>query len=88
MEVLLKASEAARILGISESSWWKGVKDGCFPAPIKLGKRMTRWRSSDVGRLVMDGTCAPCSMENELRKGPKVLRAAKAEGKDRRPTGA
>jgi len=38
----------AAIIPISKSSWWKGVKEGKYPQPIKLGPRMTAWRTSDV----------------------------------------
>jgi len=40
------------IIPISKSSWWAGVKEGRFPQPIKLGKRTTVWRMSDIRMLV------------------------------------
>ncbi len=40
------------IIPISKSSWWAGVKEGRFPQPIKLGKRTTVWRMSDIRLLV------------------------------------
>ena len=40
------------IIPISKSSWWAGVKEGRFPQPIKLGKRTTVWRMSDIRQLV------------------------------------
>lgn len=36
---------------VSPATWWRGVKDGRFPAPIKLGPRMPVWRESDIARL-------------------------------------
>jgi prophage regulatory protein len=40
------------IIPISKSSWWAGVKEGKFPQPIKLGKRTTVWRISDIRLLI------------------------------------
>lgn len=39
----------------SSSTWWAGVKDGRFPKPIKLGPRITVWRSEDIQRLIEEG---------------------------------
>ena len=40
------------IIPISKSSWWAGVKEGRFPQPVKLGKRTTVWRISDIRFLI------------------------------------
>tara|TARA_R110000787_G_scaffold220284_2_gene329049 strand:+ start:2419 stop:2637 length:219 start_codon:yes stop_codon:yes gene_type:complete len=40
---------------VSKSTWWAGVKDGRFPKPLKLGKRVTVWRISDIRRLLEEG---------------------------------
>lgn len=40
------------ILPISASSWWAGVKSGKYPAPVKLGARVTVWKASEVLALV------------------------------------
>lgn len=42
-------------LPISASSWWSGVKKGIYPQPIKLGKRITAWRASDIRALIERG---------------------------------
>ena len=41
-------AKTAGILPCSRSSLWRWVKEGRFPAPFKLGNRMTAWRASDV----------------------------------------
>jgi hypothetical protein len=43
------------IIPISKSSWWAGVREGRFPKPIKLGKRTTAWKISDIRKLI-DGS--------------------------------
>jgi len=40
------------IIPISKSSWWAGVKEGKFPKPVKLGKRTTVWKISDIKSLI------------------------------------
>jgi prophage regulatory protein len=44
-----------KALPISRSTWWAGVKDGRFPKPMKLGKRVTVWRAEDIHRLIEQG---------------------------------
>ena len=44
------------IIPVSRSTWWAGVKDGHFPKSIKLGKRITVWKVSDILALVKGDT--------------------------------
>lgn len=37
---------------VSKSTWWLGVKLGRFPAPVKLGPRITAWRAEDIRALI------------------------------------
>ncbi len=40
------------IVPVSRSTWWAGVKSGRYPAPVKLGPRVTAWRVEDIRALV------------------------------------
>ena len=40
------------VLPISRAGWWQGVKDGKYPAGIKLGPRTTVWRVEDISALI------------------------------------
>ena len=40
------------IIPIGRSTWWAGVKSGRFPAPVKLGPRITVWKVQDVLALI------------------------------------
>ncbi|MBN8179976.1 helix-turn-helix transcriptional regulator [Roseibium aggregatum] len=40
---------------VSKSTWWAGVKDGRFPKPVKLGKRITVWRVDEIRTLLETG---------------------------------
>lgn len=51
---LLRLPEVLKIIPVSKSTWWAGVKTGRFPKPIKLGPRTTAWRESDI-RALMGG---------------------------------
>lgn len=50
-----KKSDRPRLLPMSRSSWWQGVKDGKYPQPIKYGPRITAWRGSDIKRFLTNG---------------------------------
>lgn len=62
---LLRGKEVLAIIPISRSSWYKGVKEGRYPQPIKLGPRTTCWRESDINKLIENGT--------ERLKWPKAM---------------
>ena len=36
---------------VSKSTWWAGVREGRFPKPVKLSKRTTAWRRTDIDNL-------------------------------------
>lgn len=42
------------IIPISKSSWWSGIREGIYPAPIRFGKRMSLWKKSEIDRLTKD----------------------------------
>jgi len=37
---------------LASITWWQGVKDGCFPKPVKLGVKTTAWRVEDIRDLI------------------------------------
>ena len=39
------------IIPVKKSCWWDGVRNGRFPAPVKLG-RCTVWRVEDIKALI------------------------------------
>jgi hypothetical protein len=40
------------IIPIKKTAWWNGVKSGRYPAPVKLGARVTCWRVEDIRALI------------------------------------
>ncbi|TCP19111.1 AlpA family transcriptional regulator [Simplicispira metamorpha] len=49
---LLRVPTITERMGVSRSYWWKGVKEGRFPAGIKLSTRVTVWRASEIDSLI------------------------------------
>jgi prophage regulatory protein len=37
---------------VKKSAWWAGVRDGRFPQPVRLGRRITAWHIDDIRGLV------------------------------------
>jgi len=52
MTKLLRAREAADVLGISQRSFWRLVSAGVLPQPVKLTPRIVRWRAADIEAFV------------------------------------
>jgi predicted DNA-binding transcriptional regulator AlpA len=40
------------LLPISSATFWRKVKAGEFPAPVKLSERVTAWRCEDVRKFL------------------------------------
>ena len=36
-------------------TWWRGIRDGRFPQPVRLGANTVAWRASEVFALVKNG---------------------------------
>jgi predicted DNA-binding transcriptional regulator AlpA len=41
-----------QVYPIGKSTWWAGVKAGKYPAPVKLGPRVSAWRVDDIRELL------------------------------------
>ena len=40
------------IIPVSRSSWYKGIAEGRYPKPVKLGERLAAWRVEDIRKLI------------------------------------
>ena len=49
---LYRLPKVLELVPVSASTWWAGVRDGRFPKPIRLSKRVTAWKASDIARLI------------------------------------
>lgn len=48
MEKLLRLPSVIDVTGYSKSRIYALIKEGRFPAPLKLGDRAVGWRQSDI----------------------------------------
>jgi prophage regulatory protein len=58
---------------VSKSTWWDGVREGRYPAPVKLGPRITAWPVEDIRALIKGVKRAQATPRPELsRPGEEV----------------
>jgi prophage regulatory protein len=48
----LRLPQVLAFIPLGKTSWWKGVKSGRFPKPVKLSARCSAWRAEDIRELV------------------------------------
>lgn len=48
----LRLPEVLKLIPIGKSSWWDGIKQGIYPKPKRIGKRMSAWRVEDIRALI------------------------------------
>lgn len=48
----LRLREVLKVFPVSKSTWWHGIKEGKYPAGVKLSARTTAWKVTDIIRLL------------------------------------
>ena len=48
----LRLPQVLAIIPVAKSSWWRGVKEGRYPKPVKLAPRTTAWKAEDIAALL------------------------------------
>jgi len=48
----LRLYQVLLLIPVGKSSWWRGVKDGRYPKPVKIAPRTTAWRAEDIAALM------------------------------------
>lgn len=51
---LLRLPQVKERVGLGRTAIYDGIKDGTFPAPIRLGRRCVAWPSDVVDRWVRE----------------------------------
>ena len=51
-EGFMRLPEVLRVIPVSKTAWWEGIRSGRYPQSVKLGPRTTAWRVSDIRKLV------------------------------------
>lgn len=44
----LSVADITKNFGFASTTIWRWTKENRFPQPLRIGKRWTRWRKSDV----------------------------------------
>ncbi|HEX7082357.1 MAG TPA: AlpA family phage regulatory protein [Gammaproteobacteria bacterium] len=52
---LVRRRHFAHVLPFCWSTWLRGIKDGRFPQPVRLGPKTVAWRVEDVRRVLERG---------------------------------
>ncbi len=40
------------LIPVKRSTWWKGCRNGTYPASVKIGPRATAWRVEDIRAFI------------------------------------
>lgn len=48
----VRLPEVLRLIPVSRSTWWAGIKAGRYPGGVKLAPRVTAWRVSEIRALI------------------------------------
>ena len=48
----LRLPQVLAFIPVGKSSWWRGVKAGRYPKPVKIAPRTTAWRAEDIAALM------------------------------------
>jgi len=51
----LRIGQVLKLVPVSRSSWYYGIKDGRFPKPHKIGPRTSVWKVEDIRKLIEGG---------------------------------
>lgn len=54
-EGLVRLPTILKVIPVSRSTWWAGVKSGKFPKSVKVGERITAWKVEDIMKLITEG---------------------------------
>lgn len=48
----VRLSQILKVIPISKSTWWLRVKNGEYPKPTKLGRKIAAWRVEEIRELI------------------------------------
>jgi prophage regulatory protein len=48
----IRLPQVLSLIPVSRTAWYQGIKEGRFPAPVKLSERTAAWRISDIRALL------------------------------------
>ena len=51
-EGFVRTRQVLRVFPVGRSTWWQGIKEGIYPAGVKISARCTAWRVEDIRELI------------------------------------
>ena len=51
-DILWRLPTVLKNFPVSRSGWYQGVKDGRYPAPVRLSSKVVCWKSADIRTLI------------------------------------
>lgn len=48
----VRLSDVLKLIPVCKTSWYQGVEEGRFPAPVKLTRRSSAYRVEDIRALI------------------------------------
>ncbi len=61
---LIRLPQVLEKIPVAPSTWWRGVKEGRYPQPVKLGPRTTAWKAPEIDALA-NGEWPPVAVAND-----------------------
>lgn len=51
-EGFVRIARVLEAVPVSKSAWYRGIRLGLYPAPVKIGPRMSAWRVEDIRQAI------------------------------------
>lgn len=64
----MRIDDVLKLIPVSKSTWWNGVKSGRFPKSFKLGIRITAWREEDIRDFINKNTIVNETLNRKIEK--------------------
>lgn len=55
-EGLIRLPTVLSVYPVARSTWWKGIREGRYPPPVRIGAKSVAWRVNDIRRLIREHT--------------------------------
>lgn len=52
----LRLPEVLKLIPVSKSTWWAGVRSGRYPQSFKLGERITAWKAEEIKEFIQNAS--------------------------------
>jgi prophage regulatory protein len=51
-DCLIRIGQVLERIRVSRSAWYRGIRLGIYPPPVKIGRKVALWRTSTIDALV------------------------------------